>query len=177
MLWYLGNAMGWIKVQVADDEVDIARALLSKHINPAASTLDEPVDDSPEAALSPSLTGSDEAEAGDEHEDENEEDEPEPSLTDREKDAERACRGACCRASIYSTSGLCLLPLAEGFRLSRAPGRPRAQKSLARSRYQFAGDDWDLLFLKSHVIVDLDRSKSQDLASSQIAECLVPSTR
>ena len=44
MLWHLGNAMGWIKVQVAHDDVDVARAFLNKHINPAASTLDEPVE-------------------------------------------------------------------------------------------------------------------------------------
>jgi hypothetical protein len=94
MLWHLGNAMGWIKVQVAHDNLGVARALLNKHKKPAASTRDEPVEDPPEAALSPNLAGSDEAEAGDEHEDENQEDEPEPSLTDREKDAERACRGA-----------------------------------------------------------------------------------
>ena len=103
MLWHVGNAMGWIKVQVANDDVDVARALLSQHNHPATSPLDEPVEDSLEVAKSTRVPNfDDEGEgAGDEQEDE--EDEPDPILNGREKDAERACRGA--------VVGLLFLPL------------------------------------------------------------------
>jgi Putative prokaryotic signal transducing protein len=95
MVWHFGNAIGWIKLQVGNDDAAVARALLGQNKNAATVRLDEPALDSLEAAESPHIPNVDEEEA--------DEDEPEPVLTGREKDAERACRGA--------VVGLLFLPL------------------------------------------------------------------
>jgi hypothetical protein len=101
MLWHVGHAIGWIKVQVGNDDADAARVILSQHNKSAMSTLDEPVEESPDAAESLRVSSFDDEEQRGEYEDE--EDERELILNDREKNADRACRGA--------VVGLLFLPL------------------------------------------------------------------
>ena len=177
MLWHLGNAMGWIKVQVAHDNVDVARALLNKHINPADVDARRARGDSPEAAISPNLASSDEAEAGDGHEDENEEDEPEPSLTDREKDAERACRGAFVGLLFIPLQVYVFYLLLKVFVSQERLGGRANRRALLAAAINLPVMTGICCFLRAMLSSNLDRSKSQDLTSSQIAECPMPSTR
>jgi Putative prokaryotic signal transducing protein len=100
MLWHVGNAFGWIKVQVGNDDADAARVILG-HNKSVMSTLDERVEDLPDATESLRVSSVDDEEQG--GQDEDVEDEPEPTLSDREKNADRACRGA--------VVGLLFLPL------------------------------------------------------------------
>jgi len=95
MIFAAGSALGWIKLQVGNDDVNVARAVLNQLDN--HKTLGEI--ELAQASLGTSETRwipeFDEEEAGD--------DEAEPRATERDNDAERAFRGAIL--------GLLFLPL------------------------------------------------------------------
>ncbi len=59
MVWPIGNAIGWIKIQVGTDDADFARALLSQRDKSATLMVDEPAHDSLEAARSPRISAVD----------------------------------------------------------------------------------------------------------------------
>jgi hypothetical protein len=88
MDWLLGNAVGRIKLQVGDRDAEAARTLLSQHGHleaPAAIGPEEIRFESSQAGPSP--------ESEDQEEDQDA-DEFEPTQTTRDKNAERAFRGA-----------------------------------------------------------------------------------
>jgi hypothetical protein len=86
MDWLLGNALGWIRLEVGDEDADDARAVLDHHDGVDAS-----------AAVAPEEVPSaiDEAEPLPDPDQEEEDGEDfERTLTGRDQDAERAFRGA-----------------------------------------------------------------------------------
>jgi hypothetical protein len=86
MVWYWGNAMGWIKLQVGDKDASNARAILDQH-----DELETPADSEVELQVGPEAGPEEgslepfEDEAGDD---------PDRPSTARDQDAERAARGA-----------------------------------------------------------------------------------
>jgi hypothetical protein len=86
MFWYLGNAIGWIKLQVAFQDVVAARAALNQHDDIKTGPAVEP-----EEALFETTEFERIPELDDE---EHEEDEIESIPTVRDRNAERAFRGA-----------------------------------------------------------------------------------
>jgi hypothetical protein len=86
MVWYWGNAIGWIKLQVDAEDAGAARAILSRRgeLEPPRGA------ESEEPAAAPGET-----EPGDELDDEDDgAGEPDRARTARDKNAERAARGA-----------------------------------------------------------------------------------
>ncbi len=90
MDWLLGNALGWIKLEVGEQDADAARAVLNQHHGLKASSAVEIAEVSPAIAEAEPILEPDE-------EDDQEEEEGgdfDPALTIRERDAGRAFRGA-----------------------------------------------------------------------------------
>jgi hypothetical protein len=86
--WQLTNALGGIKLQVAEPDADRARAVLQEQRDGATGDRDELAREAIAAAPAPGGAGDEPPPADDGS------DEPEPEPTTREEDAERAFRGA-----------------------------------------------------------------------------------
>jgi hypothetical protein len=84
MIWSWGNAIGWIKLQVTDQDADSARAVLNQPIDS---------DTWPDVDLDVTSIDADQSSQTDEPDD-GDPDEPESTPTDRETRAERAFRVA-----------------------------------------------------------------------------------
>jgi hypothetical protein len=84
MAWYLGNAIGWIKLQVRGQDVDTARAVLDQDEDPQMWSDVDSAGISFEGDLPEPIPEHDHEEA----------DELDPTPTVRERNADRAFRGA-----------------------------------------------------------------------------------
>ena len=94
MDWALGNAIGRIKLQVGDQDADAARTLLSQHNDLAATAALGPEEIRYETSQDePTPRWEDLDEDGDQDQDQ-EADDFEPEPTTRDKNAERAFKGA-----------------------------------------------------------------------------------
>lgn len=95
--WQLSNALGGIKLQVAESEAAHARIVLQERLDGPAGDQEELTREATATTPPPGEEGEDDPLIDDGS------DEPEPESTGREKDAERAFRGA--------VFGLLFLPL------------------------------------------------------------------